>query len=60
MAYTLNERNTKREIEGVLEACRTLRQNHGLLISFDEERSMKINDTLIDIIPIHKWLIRDL
>ncbi|MCD6427768.1 MAG: ATP-binding protein, partial [Caldisericaceae bacterium] len=59
VTYELNESNTERETEGLIEACKTLGQNHGLIITFDEKKKIKTDGISIDIIPAYEWLIKN-
>lgn len=58
VTYELNKKNTDREMEGMTEACKLLDQKKGIIITYDEERSTRINDISIDIIPIWKWIVK--
>jgi len=58
ISYELNKENTEREIEGLIEACKFLNKKRGIIITYDEERSLKIEGITIDILPAWKWGIK--
>jgi len=53
----LNEENKKREIKGLLEALTEHNLKKGLILTEEQEDEMKIENKLIKIKPIWKWLI---
>jgi len=57
VTYELNKKNTDREMGGMIKACKLLDQKKGIIITYDEEENIKINDISIDIIPIWKWIL---
>ncbi len=57
VCYDLNEKNKEREIKGLLEALNKFKLKEGLIITFDNEQELKINNKKIKIIPAWKWLL---
>ena len=55
ITYELNKENTEKEIEGLIEACKFLNKKRGIIITYDEERSLEIEGMSIDILPAWKW-----
>jgi uncharacterized protein len=51
-----NQRTLKRELDAMLEASSELACNNLLLISWDKEEVLNINDHNIQIMPAWKWL----
>lgn len=55
---TLDDVNTKkREIEGLIDACKTYKLKKGLILTQDEEGEETTDGIKIKIIPIYKWLL---
>jgi len=57
VTYELNKKNTDRETGGMTEACKLLNQKKGIIITYDEEKNVKIDDISIDVMPIWKWIV---
>jgi len=55
--WELNEENESREINGLIEACRSLGIKKGIILSSDEEGKRKKDNISIEIIPVWKWLL---
>lgn len=49
----------EREINGLLEALNIYELKEGLILTEDEEMELKINNKLIKVLPIWKWLLID-
>ena len=47
----------KREIEGLLDACKSYNLNNGLILTDDEEDEFIQDDIRIKVKPIWKWLL---
>lgn len=58
VSYELNNENIKRETDGLIEACRWLNIKEGEIITYDEEKEMKLEGVSIKVIPAWKWLIQ--
>lgn len=57
VCYEINEKNKKREIEGLLTTMKEFNLKEGLILTMDEEEEIKIENKNITIKPIWKWLI---
>jgi len=58
VCYNLNEENKEREINGLKEAMSELKLNKGLILTFNQEDKLTIEDKIISVIPIWKWLTK--
>jgi hypothetical protein len=47
----------KRELQGISEAMNTYNLKTGTIITMNEEREIKQNNTTIKIIPAWKWIM---
>lgn len=56
VCFELNDKNKEREISGLLECCNALNKKEGILLSYDQEETLKSNGLNIRIIPVWKWL----
>lgn len=50
-----DEETRKREIKGLMSAMKKFNLNKGLILTFDEEDKIVIDNKHIDVIPIWKW-----
>jgi predicted AAA+ superfamily ATPase len=57
VCWELNERNQKRELDGLSEACRALDLKAGLLLTYAQEYERTVNGLAISIVPVWKWLL---
>ena len=58
VSYSLDEDDTKkREIEGLLDAMETYDLKEWLILTYDEEDQLKIDNKQIKIISVWKWLL---
>lgn len=58
VAKTLeNPETKKREIEGLIEAMNTYRLREGVILTENEQDSIKMDGFVIAVIPIWKWLL---
>ena len=57
VCYDLNDENDKREIKGLVEACKEYKLKKGLLLTYDQEDIIKQQDITIHIKPVWKWLL---
>ena len=53
----ITETNKEREINGLLEVLHSFNLQHGLILSYDQEDELIIEDKKIIIKPIWKWLL---
>ena len=49
----------KREVDGIIDACKTYSLTEGLILTEDEEFNLIQQGITIKVIPIWKWLLRD-
>jgi predicted AAA+ superfamily ATPase len=56
----LKEENEKREIAGLVEACKKLGLKKGTIFTFDEEGNKVVEDINIQILPVWKWLLSEI
>ena len=47
----------KREIEGLLDACKSYGLNKGIILTEDQEETLKENGVEIKVLPVWKWLL---
>jgi predicted AAA+ superfamily ATPase len=59
VCWELTERNKKREIDGLIDACNSLELSSGLILTYDQEEERKEKDLRISIFPVWKWLLAD-
>ncbi len=57
VSFELNEGNSEREINGLIEACNWLKKKEGLILTFDEEKELLRDEIKIIILPVWKWLL---
>jgi len=57
VTFELTEENRKREINGLISACKELNKKNGLILTYDEEGSEKVDGIHINIMPVWKWLL---
>ena len=59
VCYELNEDNKERETRGLVEALERFKLKKGLILTYDQDDSLKVQDKNITIEPVWKWLTRD-
>lgn len=47
----------KREVDGLIKALEELKLNKGLILTEDEEETVKLKKKTVEIMPIYKWLL---
>lgn len=57
VTYEYNNYSNERETKGMLEAMDYFKCNEGTIITFDQEKTITINNKKINIIPLYKWLL---
>ncbi len=55
VCYELNEDNIDREIKGLSEAIGTTNPRKALMITYDQEDTLEINNKEVPLIPFWKW-----
>lgn len=58
VTYELSKENMDREINGIIKACKFLNQKKGLIITYDEEKELDVENISISVIPAWKWMVR--
>jgi len=56
VCYSITEENKTREIEGLIEAIETFDLPEGLILTFNQQDTLKIGEKHIKIIPTWQWL----
>jgi hypothetical protein len=57
VCWELNERNRKREVAGLAEACRALDLHSGLILTYAQEEQRMTKGLKLSILPVWKWLL---
>lgn len=57
VSFEVNEENSKREIGGLIEACKWLGADKGMILTYDEERELTVEGVRIEVLPVWKWSI---
>ena len=59
VCWDLTERNEKREIDGLIDACKALELSSGLILTYDQEEEREVKGLRISVFPVWKWLLAD-
>src|SRR3989339_83551 len=59
VCYKLDDLNKKREIDGLLEAMRKFNLKKGTILTYDQQDEFIIENKKIFIIPLWKWLTKE-
>jgi uncharacterized protein len=59
VTYELNEDNKKKEINGLLEALKSYKLDSGLILTYEQEDELIIDNKKILINPVWKWLLEE-
>ena len=57
MTQSLGESDKNREIEGMLEALKKYKLKIGLILTYDQEKELSIDNKKIIVKPVWKWLL---
>lgn len=57
VCYNLTEENKERELGGLSEAMEKFKLDTGIILTYNQEEDIKINDKKIIVKPIWKWLL---
>ncbi len=60
VCYNLNKKDKEREINGLKEVITKFKLKEGLLLTYDQEEEIKINNKKIIVKPVWKWLLEEL
>ena len=53
-----DEETKKREIKGLLNACKAFSLSKGLIVTYDSEEMFKSDGIEIELVPFFKWCCR--
>jgi len=57
VTQNLNDSNKSREIAGLLEACNKYKLKEGMILTYDQEEDIIVEDKKIVVKPVWKWLL---
>ncbi|MFT4326234.1 MAG: ATP-binding protein [Candidatus Woesearchaeota archaeon] len=57
VCYQIHDDNRKRELDGLVQACKTYKLNNGLLLSYNQQDSFVVDNIHIQVKPVWKWLL---
>lgn len=57
VTWELNEKNRKREIEGLVDAMHSLNLKDGMILTYDQEEKIDVKNKKIDVKPVWKFLL---
>ena len=57
VCYDINEENRKREISGLIDAMKQFELKEGLILTYNQEEEIKLDDKKLTIKPVWKWLL---
>jgi predicted AAA+ superfamily ATPase len=57
VVWELNEENKKREINGLIEAMKYFKIETGIILTYNQEKEIKVDKYRIQILPVWKWLL---
>ena len=58
VSWEITKDNQEGEYSGLIEACKEYNLKKGMIITRDQEYTLRIESITIDIIPYTKWLLR--
>ena len=59
VCWEITEKNRKREFSGLLEACKSLDLESGVIMTYNQDQQLKENGIKINVLPVWKWLLLD-
>ncbi len=60
VCFSLNDKNSKREINGLVEVMKRFGLKNGLLLTNEQEEELKVVNKKIRILPVWKWLLSEI
>jgi predicted AAA+ superfamily ATPase len=57
VCYNITDENKKREIDGLIEAMQTYNLNNGLILTYEQEEILTMENKKIVVKPVWKWLL---
>lgn len=58
VTYEITDENREREVKGLLEALKVYKLKKGVIITYDQEMEINIQNQKIQVIPAWKWMLR--
>ncbi|MEW6295105.1 MAG: ATP-binding protein [Candidatus Diapherotrites archaeon] len=59
VCFKVDEDNKEREINGIMEAMEKFKLKEGLILAYDQEDELRIENKKITVKPAWKWLLKD-
>ncbi len=59
VCWQVTERNKKREVRGLIEACKALNLSSGVIMTYNQDEQIEEKGVRISILPVWKWLLLD-
>lgn len=53
-----NDKTKEREIRGLAEACKKIKVNEGIIITFDQKEAFKYQGINIEVIPVYQYFLK--
>jgi uncharacterized protein len=57
VCFSLTEDNKDREINGLLEALRHIKQKEGIILTYDQKDEFEVDGNKIIVMPVWEWLL---
>ena len=57
VCFEINEKNKDREIKGLLEAMEYFQLQEGIILTYDQEKTIVESNKKIKVLPVWKWLL---
>ncbi len=57
VCFDLNEKNEKREFDGLLEAMKKFNLKKGIILTYDQDRELNFENKTVIVKPVWKWLL---
>jgi hypothetical protein len=57
VCFELNDQNKERELKGLLSAMNFFKLKTGHILTYDQEDELNINNKIIKVLPVWKWLL---
>ncbi len=58
VCFDFNTNNREREINGLLQGMKKLNKEIGYILTYDQLEDIHINDKLVKIVPVWRWLLK--
>ena len=59
VVHTLTPENEGREVGALLKASRRFRNRNLLIITWDQEDTVRVGNRAVRVIPFHEWVLRN-